>query len=318
MGKALPALRSAGDGSRSDVRVTIPTGIEVVDQFVIGGGGLPGGRLCELFSDVDAGKTSFGFQCLGAAQRAGGVGILIETEKTLNLSRAPTFGVDLGDLLLLEPDTVEDVVGSLRKLLAALPKRSGPISVVWDSLAATELAGHGDTKVGGGSNIGKRARIMSEELPYLGRLAREHGAFILVINQLRTKIGVVFGNPETTPGGNALKFHSTLRLQLWKGATYKRGGTVAGITTTIKAVKNKVGLPFRKAKLRLDFARGWENEWSLLTLGKDHGVLPDGAPVSAENLERVRGWVRSVDAAERLGADAVDEEPVDGSGDPSE
>lgn len=304
-----PAKR-ASSSSLSDVRAVIPTGLEVLDSYVLGCGGLPAGRIGELFSDEGAGKTSLGFQFLGACQRAGGVAALIETEKTLIRERAPVFGVSLEDLILFEPATLEDVLEGLRTLFDAIPKNVGPNLVVWDSLAATELAGQAGKPIGDSQLVGRRARLMSEALPILSRLAREKNAAVVVVNQLREKIGVVFGPTETTPGGHALKFHSSWRLQLWRGKELKVKGDPAGIYTTVKATKSKIGLPFRKTKLRLNFDSGWDAEWSLMNLGKDLKILKDSARLSRSNLDIVRRALGYTDAVARLGGEGPDDEEL--------
>jgi recombination protein RecA len=294
--KALPKLaRSAADGSQSEVREVIQTGIEVLDLHVLGCGGLPIGRMGEVFADEGAGKTSLGFTFLAAAQRAGGVGVLLETEKTLQVERAAVFGVVVEDLILMEPKTMEQTLDALHATLDVIPAGAGPNVLVWDSLAATELRGQDgavfDKDKGGQGFVGKKARLMSQALPVLGRIARDRRAAIVIINQVREKIGVVFGDPTTTQGGNATKHHMTWRLQLWRGAAVKEGAEAIGIQSTVKAVKNKVARPFRKAKLRLLFEDGWDSAWSLMDLGKDLGVLPDGAHRSTENLAAVREYL---------------------------
>lgn len=306
--------RLAKEGSSSDVRSVIPTGIEVVDRYVLGVGGIPAGRIGEVFSDEGAGKTSFGFACLAGAQRAGGVAALIETEKTLELSRAPIFGVDLGELILAEPATFEEVLEAIRAVFDAIPKNVGPNVVVWDSLAATELAGQAGKKVGDSGLVGKRARLMSEALPLLGRLAREKSTAVVIINQIREKIGVVFGPSETTPGGHALKFLASWRFQFWRGKSFKRGTEPAGIHTTVRAQKSKIGLPFRKARLRLDFERGWDNEWSLLEWGKEKKLLGDSARLSQTNLEKIRSALASGQSLDLLGAGDVAAEDLEDEG----
>jgi recombination protein RecA len=200
----------------------------------------------------------------------------------------PVFGVDIESLLLYEPENLEELVNGLNEVLTLIPKGVGPNVIVWDSLAATELEGQLEKGVGKSAFVGKRARIMSETLPLLGRLARDHRCAIVVINQLRDKIGVVFGDSTTTPGGHALKFHSSWRFRLWRGAQTRANGPPAGMYTTIKAVKNKVGLPFRKAKFKLDFDTGWDTDWALLNLGKDQKILPNKALATEKNLNQVR------------------------------
>lgn len=272
----------ASNGSLSAVTEVVPTGIEPIDYHVLACGGLPVGRIGEVFADEGAGKTSLGFAFLAAAQRAGGVAALIETEKTLELDRASVFGVDLSELLLGEPSTVEEVIAEMKTLFEAIPKGVGPNVVVWDSLAGTELSQ---------STPGVRARLMSESLPILGRLARDRRVAVVIINQIREKIGVMFGPKETTPGGHSLKHQATWRLQAWRGAEIKTGGAPSGIYTTVKCAKSKVAAPFRKAKLLLDFESGWDNDWAMMNLGKDLKILKENARKSAANVAVVRSWL---------------------------
>lgn len=296
----------ASSGSLSEITEVIPTGLEVLDHHVLGCGGLPAGRVGEVFSDEGAGKSSLGFQLLGAGQRAGGVAVLVTTEDDLIVERAALFGCDLRELLLIEPQSLEEVLEGLKNIFLSIPKRSGPNVVVWDSLAATELKGQADKDLGGAGFVGRRGFLMSQALPILCRLARERRTAVVVINQVRSKIGVIFGDSDTTPGGNALKFHSSWRLQLWRGRAYRIGVRSVGIYTTIKAVKSKIGIPFNKAKLRLNFEEGWDNDWSVVEHGKEQKVISPSARVSKGNLQKVReslGWIKRGDSREEEGID---------------
>lgn len=274
-----------------DITHVIPTGLEVLDRYILGCGGIPAGRIGEVFSDEGGGKTSLALFLLAAAQQAGGLAILIETEKTLKRERADVFGVNREELILVEPDTIEDVIDNMHQLFDLIPDGVGPNLIVWDSLAATELEARKGTKAAKSASVGKRARLMSDAWPILSRLAREKQAAVVVINQIREKIGVIFGDNTTTPGGHSLKFHASWRLRLWRGAQLKSNGPPTGMYITIKCVKSKVGLPFRKAKFRLHFNKGWDNEWAILNLGKDLKILPK----SAKNLQpKVLNAVRDV------------------------
>ncbi len=295
LNKKLPSTakaRMAAKGSSAEVNQVIPTGIEALDQHVLGTGGLVAGRVYEIFSEEGAGKSSLNFQCLAAAQRAGGVGVLVVTERDLLVKRAEVFGCDLDSLILREPESLEETLNGIRDLLTIIPKGVGPNVIGWDSLAATELMGQQGWDFGGkAKGVGTRGRLLSDFMPILSRLAVEKCAAVLVINQLRSKIGVVFGSSDTTPGGRAVKHHASVRLQIWKGAQYPESSFLPkGAYATIKAVKNKLALPLRKAKFRLNFETGWENDWSLINLGKDLKVLPDGARASKKNLTLVREY----------------------------
>jgi recombination protein RecA len=262
----------------------IPTGIDVLDRWILGCGGLPRGKLVEVFASFDVGKTSLAFTFLAAAQRAGGIGLLFETENTLQPDRAAVFGVELGDVMLSENASTQELAAQTRIGLQKIPKGVGPNVLVWDSLAASQL----DEQIegAGASVMGKKARVMSEELPVLARLARDSDTTIVIINQERTKLGVVFGDPTTTPGGSATKFQASVRLQMWRGKAFEDGGFASGHRVTIKAVKNKFALPSKKAVLRLDYRTGWNNEWSLYDLAKTLKAIPEGARVSADNTKK--------------------------------
>lgn len=292
LGGKTPATAAgrASAGALSDVREVIPTGITAIDHYVLGCGGIPVGLCGEIFSEANTGKTSLGMQLCAAAQRAGGVAILIETEKTLQTSRLPVFGVNAEDLLLVQPRSIEEVLNAMRSIFGVIPPGVGPNVIVWDSLAATELdkQSKDDYYFGVSSAPGKRALLMSEAIPVLLRLARERRCAIAVINQIRNKIGVVFGSNETTPGGNSLKFHASWRFQLWGGAAWPEGTSPQGIHTTVKAIKSKVGPPLRKARLRLNWYTGWDDDWSTMQLGRDLGVVPGKARVSKAHLNAIR------------------------------
>lgn len=290
------SARLAKDGSRSEAKSFLPTGLEVLDYWILGCGGLPGGRIIEVYGDEGAGKTSLSLAFLAAAQRAGGLAIMIETERTLEPKRMDVFGVNRDEAIIFEPDTLAEVL----KGTVDVVKRAPPKSVlVWDTLAATKVEAEGSAK------MGKRALALSGALPEVATACMERGVALVVVNQIRDKIGVVFGDPTTTPGGHATKFHSTFRLQLWRGAAVKRGEDFVGIHTTVKATKNKLAAPFKKAKLRLIFDKGWDNEWALLDWAKERGTVPAKAVVSAKNLELARKDLGSLgplaeDARERL------------------
>jgi recombination protein RecA len=281
--------RMAAKGSSAEINQVIPTGIEALDHHVLGTGGLVAGRVYEIFSEEGAGKSSLNFQFLGAAQRAGGVGVLVVTERDLLVKRAEVFGCDLDSLILKEPATLEQTLNGIRDLLKVIPKGVGPNVIGWDSLASTAVIGQREWDFGKDKGIGAVARLLSDSMKVLVGLALETQSAVVVINQLRSKIGVLFGNPEVTPGGRAVKHHASVRLQLWKGGQYPEGSFLPkGTYATIKAVKNKLAPPLRKAKFRLNFEGGWENEWSLINLGKDLNVLADKAQVSKKNLALVR------------------------------
>jgi recombination protein RecA len=275
--------KRANKGSLSQVTEYVPV-FDTFDHWILGCGGLPVGRFGEVFGDKGAGKTSYGFACLAGAQKAGGVAILVETEKSLDLKRAPVFGVNVDELFLIEPDTTEEILAGVDAVLSKIPKSIGPNVLVWDSLASAELE---PTKKGE-IKPGQKAALLAQALPKLSRLARDHRFAIVIINQLRSKIGVLFGPSDTTPGGNALKFQCSWRAQFWVGKTYTVGSKEIGIYTTLKCVHSKVSVPFHKTRLRLKFNDGWDDDWALMNLGKDLNIVDDSEQKSKSNLELIR------------------------------
>lgn len=278
-------------GALSNVEEFLPSGLEVLDRYVLGGG-WPVKRVVELFSDPGAGKTSLCFSAMASAQRAGGVAILIETENALQVARATIFGVNLDDVYLSEPASIEEVVEAMREGLSHIPKGSGPNFLGWDSLAMSSLAATNEKGMGAKS-MGRRAAIMSEQLSPIARACRESRTAMMIVNQVRSKIGVVFGNPTTTPGGETHKFVSSVRLQLWAGKQVKIGTKPVGVATTVKAVKNRMTEPHRKAKVRLLFTSGWDDHWTTLNYAKDCGVVEKKLKLTETNYALARaelGW----------------------------
>jgi recombination protein RecA len=280
--------------SKADSNVTegVPTSLEVLDRYVLGCGGWPVKRVVELYGDAGSGKTSFTFAALAGAQRRGGLAILIETENSLQVARARIFGCDLESVYLDEPASFEDVIEGMREGLSNIPEGMGPNVLAWDSLAMSTLQDIIDRGLASKS-VGKKAKHMSEQLPAVARLARVKRTAFLIVNQTRQKIGVVFGNPTTTPGGEAHKFSASVRLQLWAGTQIKSGNDVIGNYVTVRAMKNKVGMPHRKTKVRLLYETGWDDHWSTLNHAKDMGVVDKGLKLTEANYIKARealGW----------------------------
>jgi recombination protein RecA len=271
----------------------LPTGIEVLDRWVIGIGGLPIGRVSELYSDPDIGKTSLGLHFIGCAQQAGGIGSLVEAENTIDKRRAPVMGADPEEILLFEMQSMESFILNLRMTMERIPDGFGPNVVVYDSLAASSLESQmasilamQPAKRKLDSAVGAKARLMSQELPVLASLVRRKRVHLCIINQIRHKIGVMYGSPETTPGGQVTKFQSSLRLQLWRGKPFKVKSTEVGHPITIKANKNKFAKPGKKAVIRLNYDTGFDDDWSMIAFAKDHSILPEDARESAANLKK--------------------------------
>lgn len=274
----------------------IPTGLEVHDHYVLGVGGLPVGRVIELFSEEGAGKTSLGHTYLGAAQRAGGVGVLMETEHAFDPTRSPVFGVQNEDLLLLQPDHLGDVLAQIEGLCKTIKTQHlGPSVLVWDSVAATPTKTEFEGGItGDGGHGADRARELSRAMRILTKQVKDSRLVLVCINQVRENIGVMFGDQYTTAGGKAIKFHASVRLQLLGGKSVKgQHGEHLAKDVTLLSVKNRLAPPFRKARIRLVYESGWDNDWSTLDHAKTFGAAPKGARVGARTLEAVReklGW----------------------------
>jgi recombination protein RecA len=287
------ALVGVGAESRSEITEVISTGIDVVDNYVIGVGGLPCGRVVEVYSEEGGGKTSLLLSALGCAQKDGALAALQETENTLQDERLSVFGVDRDSLLLVQPETLEDVLKQQQLTLETMVR--GWCGIIgWDSLAATQT--DEEIKKGVASEKARdvRAAVISAAYRQIVPLASEKNVCMLVVNQIREKVGVMFGDKYTTPGGHAVKFAATVRLQILGGKAVKRGEAHVGKDVVIMAAKNKVAPPWRKARVRLRYDTGWDNDWTTLEFAKDLQIVEQDAdgealPLVREKLAAV-GW----------------------------
>lgn len=310
----------------ADERIeTTSTGIDVLDHYVLGRGGHPRGRILEIYGPEGSGKTSFGYQSVAAAQRVGGIGVWAESpgEGGIDVMRAQTFGVDLDRLVILRPATLEQFFDQARHIVGMHDPDEGPLEFVLDSVAGMVTA-EGQKRDAGNRKVGDVPLIMSDELKKLPPLLNKHNAHLTAINQVRAKIGVMFGDNTTTPGGNALKFYASQRLAILGGKAVKnaKGEHIAKIVT-IMAVKNRLGSPWRKAKVRFDYASGFNNIWSTIWHAKVmklikcraegfSGPTREGLEVYEEALEAL-GWESRVPRP-GLG-EASDEDTHDGTED---
>lgn len=288
-GKGSALVLGSGAEMRSEVTDVIPIGIDVLDHYVLGIGGLPCGRVVELYSEEGGGKTSLLMAALAGAQREEGLAVLEETENALQSERLVVFGVDQERLLIVQPDTIEEALQEMQTILEALPKSGKPTLIGWDSLAATPTKAEVEGGVASDKGYDERARILSKAFRQIVPLTAERNACVLIINQTREKFGVVFGDKTTTPGGKAVKYAASLRLQILGGKAVKVGDSHAGKDVTIIASKNRLAPPWRKARVRLRYDTGWDNEWSTLEFAKDLEIIEqDAVGPEAVELARVR------------------------------
>ncbi len=250
----------------ADVRA-IPTGALSLD-LAIGVGGIPRGRIIELFGPESSGKTTLAQHIVAEVQRAGGHAAFIDAEHALDPEYARKIGVDIDNLLISQPDSGEQALDICETLV-----RSGALDViVIDSVAALVPRAEIEGEMGD-AHMGLQARLMSQALRKLTAISSRSNTAIIFINQLREKIGVMFGNPETTPGGRALKFYASLRLDIRRLETIKQGDEAVGSRVKVKVVKNKVAPPFGMATFDIMFGQGISREGDLIDLGVEHEIV---------------------------------------------
>lgn len=278
------AIMKLGDTRKVNVDA-IPTGSLGLDR-ALGIGGVPRGRIIEIFGPESSGKTTLALHIIAEAQKKDGVCAFIDAEHALDPEYAKKIGVNLDELLISQPDTGEQSLEITESLV-----RSGKLDViVIDSVAALTPKDEIEGDMGA-HHVGKQARLMSQALRKLTAIVAKSKTVVIFINQIRMNIGVMFGNPETTPGGKALKFYTSVRLDIRRIAQIKKGDEVMGGRVKVKVVKNKVAAPFKTTEFDLMYNEGISREGEILALGEKYDVIQkSGASYSFGDIKLARGY----------------------------
>jgi len=287
------AVMRMGDVSAVRDVAVVSTGSLGLD-IALGVGGLPRGRVVEIYGPESSGKTTLTLQVIAEAQKSGGTAAFIDAEHALDPGYAEKLGVNVDELLVSQPDTGEQALEITDMLV-----RSGSIDVVVvDSVAALTPKAEIEGDMGD-SHMGLQARLMSQALRKLTANIKRSNTMVIFINQIRMKIGVMFGNPETTTGGNALKFYASVRLDIRRTGAIKKGDEIIGNETRVKVVKNKMAPPFKQAEFQILYGEGISREGELIELGVQHGIVEKsgawysyGADRIGQGKENVREFLK--------------------------
>ena len=274
------AIMKLGDNEHIEVDV-VSSGSIAID-VALGVGGYPKGRIIEIYGPESSGKTTVALQAIAEVQKAGGRAAFIDAEHALDPVYAKNLGVDINELLLSQPDTGEQAL----EICDALVKSEAVNIIVIDSVAALVPQAEIDGEMGD-SHVGLQARLMSQALRKLSGSMNKTKTTAIFINQLREKVGVMFGNPETTPGGRALKFYSTIRLDVRRGEQIKVGDQIVGNKTNIKVVKNKVAPPFKSASVDIMYGEGISREGEIVDIASDLAIIDKSGAWYSYNGEKI-------------------------------
>lgn len=274
------AIMKLGEDSHMEIDVTSSGSLTL--DVALGVGGYPKGRIVEIYGPESSGKTTFALQAIAEVQKEGGRAAFIDAEHALDPVYAKNLGVNINELLLSQPDTGEQAL----EICEALVRSEAVNIIVIDSVAALVPQAEIDGEMGD-SHVGLQARLMSQALRKLSGTINKTKTTAIFINQLREKVGVLFGNPETTPGGRALKFYSTIRLDVRRGEQIKNGDQVIGNRTNIKVVKNKVAPPFKTATVDIMYGEGVSREGEIIDIASELNILDKSGAWYAYNGEKI-------------------------------